>query len=1060
MSHRAPDSAPASLKLSRFAVGLLFCASLLCLQPHPAFAATNPRKATGSSPNASSIYRSLPLSFERNAGQTSSEVEFLSRGPGYALFLTRAGAVIRFSDAAGNVVLRMDPVAANRKLVPIGQDELPGRVNYIRGNNPKKWTTDVPTYAAVRYPRVYPGIDMIYSGKDRNLEYSFLLAPQADERQIAMHIDGADDIQISKNGDLLIRKAGRTISFAKPMAYEIDANGKADPTQFSEPSPRRRLVEVRYLLDHHRVRFSVQHHDRNRMLVIDPTLSYSTYVGGSVEDYGTNVVVDSSGNAYAAGYTDSIDFPTTAGAFQTSCGGGCTNYDGYVLKMNPAGTALLYATYLGGSANESLYGLFVDSAGDAYVVGQTASSDFPVTKGAFQTTCNGGCVNPHGFITELNPTGSGLIYSTYLGGTGIDRVNAIVLDSLGDAFVTGATQSTDFPITSGVFQPTCDCSLTSDAFVTEINPTGSSLIYSSYLGGSSEDQAYSIATDKSGNAFLTGYTLSTDFPVTAGAFQTTLNAPVAAFVTKVSPNAKSMIYSTYLGGSDTDSSRVCYTCGTSVVVDSNGNALVAGLTLDPDFPTTRGAYQTQLHGTAFGHDAFVTNLNSSGTGLLYSTLLGGGSDDGGTAVALDSSGNIDVRGNTESTDFPVTPGTIQSTLGGSYDAFLAEFNPTLSTLLFSTYLGGQAEEFGMATHNLALDSQSPPNIFVTGFTLSTNFPVTPGTFQVSNHGQYDAFITKIAPSPNVGLSPSAVNFGNQQIGMTSPPQTVILANTGNLDLTPPVLLLTGTDASDFAETSRCGRNDLAPQSSCSITLSFTPTRTATETASLSITDNAPGSPQSISLRGTGVGAQSIATLSSTKLTFPQTVLKTSTAAMPVTLTNTGTQTLNITSITAGSDFTQTNTCGTTVNAGSSCVIGVTFTPTAPNTRTGTVTITDNAANSPQTVSLTGVGTAILLSPSSLNFGTVSVGNSSPPQTVTVTNVGSTYVSLSQITFTGEYPSNYSQTDNCLPNIAAGTSCSINVIFTPTATGSRPAYLSLTDNGGGSSQLVSASGTGQ
>lgn len=1060
MSHRAAYSAPTALKLSHFAAGFLFCASVLCLQPPRACAATGDaqpsNRATASAPN-----KNLPLSFEINAGQTSSEVNFFSRGPGYGLFLTQAGAVIRFSDPAGNLVLRMNPVGAKPGLPPVGEDELPGRINYIRGNDPKKWTTDVRTYGAVRYRNVYPGIDMIFSGKDRNLEYSFVLAPDADERQIEMDVDGADHIEIGTNGDLLIQKAGTTISFKKPIAYQLNANAAADPAHSSTPLSDQHFVEAKYMLDHHRVRFWVQHYDRNRALVIDPTLSYSTYVGGSNQDYGTNLVADSAGNVYASGYTASVDFPTTAGALQTSCGGGCANgtYDAYVMKLNAAGTALLYATYLGGSANEYEYGLFVDSAGDAYVAGQTFSNDFPVTAGAFQTACSGHCISADGFIAELNPSGSGLIYSTYIGGTGVDRVDAIVVDSEGNAYITGGTQSTNFPVTPGVFQPTCNCVSTSDAFVAEMNPTGTSLIYSSYLGGSSADLAYAIAIDAAGSAFLTGYTQSVDFPVTAGAFQTTLNAPVAAFVTKVSPGAKSMIYSTYLGGSSgVQGNRVCYTCGTSVVVDGNGNALVTGLTLDLDFPTTPGAYQTTLHGTSFGHDAFVTNLNSSGTGLLYSTFLGGGSDDGGTSLALDSSGNIYLRGNTLSTDFPVTAGAVQSTLGGSYDAFVAEFDPTLSKLLYSTYLGGQAAEFGMATHNLALDSQSPPNIFVTGYTLSTNFPTTAGAFQASNHGGNDAFITKISPSPNVGLSPSTVNFGNQQVGKTSAPQTVTLTNTGNLDLSPPSFLLTGTNSSDFAQTNTCGTSPLAPQASCTINLTFTPTLFASETANLSITDNAPDSPQTIPLSGTGAGAT--ATLSATSLTFPQTVLKTNSAPQSVTLTNTGSQTLHLTSLTVTGDYSQTNTCGTTLNAGASCMITVTFTPTLPNTRTGTVTITDDAINSPQTVSLTGVGTAVSLSPTSLNFGAVSVGTSSSPQTVTLTNVGSASVTFKGITFSGRYPANYSQTNNCLPSVAAGASCSITVTFTPTATGSRPANLSISDNGGGYTQLVPLSGTGQ
>jgi hypothetical protein len=894
----------------------------------------------------------LPLSFEANVGQTSSDVEFIARGPRYTLFLTRAGAGITFSDASGAFAVHMRPLEIQHSVTLSGEDELPGRTNYIRGNDPAKWMTDVHTYGAVRYRNVYHGVDLIFEGANGKLEYSFILAPGSNERQVAMNIDGADNLAISKDGDLLIQTGGRTISFQKPIAYERGADRSLHSTEESH----RHFLEAKYVLDHNRVRFRVSGRHATRTLVIDPVLNYSTYVGGSSQDYGTNIVVDSSGNAYAAGYTSSVDFPTTAGAFQTACSAcGGSIYDVYLLKLNATGSAVLYSTYLGGSSNDYAYGLFVDSAGHAYVVGQTSSADFPVTPGAYQTTCGGGCTNPDGFVTELNSSGSGLIYSTYIGGSGLDRVDAIVVDSSGNAYLAGGTQSSNFPVTLGVFQPTCNCALAADAFVAEMNPAGTSLIYASYLGGSLQDLAYSIAIDAAGNAFVTGYTDSSDFPVTTGAFQTTLNAPVGAFVSKVSPGATSLIYSTYLGGSSTDSSRVCYACGTSVLVDSNGNALVCGLTLETDFPTTPGAYQTILDGTAFGHDAFVTSLNSSGTGLLYSTLIGGKSDDGATSVAVDSSGNIYVRGNTLSTDFPVTDGAVQKTSGGGYDAFVAQFDPTLSKLLYSSYLGGGGNEFGMATHNLALDSQSPPNVFVTGYTSSTNFPTTKGVLQLTSYGENDAFITKFnAFAPLVGLAPVSLTFHAQTLGAASGSKRLTISNTGYVDLSISSVTLSGVNATDFQVSNPC--STVVPAAACVMTVTFDPLADGTRTATITITDNANSSPQSVALQGVGTEVS----LSSGSLSFPPQTAGTTSSPLVATLTNVGTTSLSFTSIKmAGKnlqDFAQTNTCIPALAAGATCTISVTFTPASVGSWSASISIKDNGGSSPQTISLTGTGT--------------------------------------------------------------------------------------------------------
>ena len=1016
--------------------------------------------------------RNVSLSFEPNVGQMDPTVMFLSRARGYSVFLTSDGATLALaqhkpqrgarpavSDAALSTgsdtpfyrVLRMQLLGTDSHAKVRGVDELPGKINYFRGKDPRNWRAGVIQYSTVRYEDVYPGVDMIYSGDQGQLEYSFLIAPGANPHAISISLSARQVSVDRSSGDLVIKLGDKEVRFHKPVAYQLAG---------SEPRREAHPVNVNYVLDsRRRVTFRLGSYDPHQTLIIDPVLNYSSYVGGSNFDYFTSIAVDSSGSAYLAGYTNSADFPTTSGTLQTTCAGSCTTYDAFVTKLDPTGSTLIYSTYLGGSSNEYGNGITVDSAGDAYIVGQTFSSDFPATPGAFQTSCGGICSGGDAFVAELDPTGSTLLYSTYLGGSGADQGNGIVLDSSNNAYVTGYTMSTSFPVTAGAFQTTCTCSRSSDAFVSELNSTGSALIFSTYMGGNGADLGYAIALDVSNNPYVTGYTSSTNFPTSPGAFQTTLGANRAAFVAALSSTGSALLYSTYLGGTSTLTTP-CEACATSIAVDSLGDAYVSGLTAETNFPVTPGAFQTALKSSTNGHNAFITELNPTGTGLVFSTYLGGAGDTGSTGIAIDPSGNVWLKGNTKASNFPVTPGSFQTTFAGNFDAWVAELNPTGTGLLYSTYLGGSGDEFGGATHPLAIDSQNPPNVYVTGYTDSSNFPASSGAFQTALAGSDDGFVAWFAPSPNVGLSSSSVNFGSQIVGTTSSAQTVTLTNTGNLQLDAPTLLLTGPNSSDYAETDSCSGNVLAPQASCTISLTFTPTLFATETATLTITDNAPGNPQNISLTGIGSTAQAGVTLSSTSLTFPATLLGSSSAPLSVTLTNSGTIALTISALTVSGDFGQTNTCGGSVNPGTNCLITVTFIPTAINTRTGTVTITDNAANSPQTISLAGIGTEVQLSASSLSFGTVSLGTSSSPQTVTVTNIGSTSFGIKSITLGGRNPGDYSETSSCGSSLAAGAACTVNVTFTPQVKGSLPANVSIRDAGGGSPQIVTLSGTGQ
>jgi len=686
----------------------------------------------------------LPLSFEPNQGQTDNRVKFLSRGKGYVLFLAANEAVLELAkgsrqppqasrypgvssasnkplqdDAARTAVLRMRLAGANPSPETVGLEELPGKSNYFIGKDPSKWHTNVPMYSRVKYHDVYPGIDLVYYGNQRQLEQDFVIRPGAEPRSIVLGFQGADKLEVDAEGELVLHTAIGPIRQQRPFIYQ-EVNGV------------RREISGGYVLkSKDRVGFDVAAYNTSRPLVIDPVLLYSTYLGGGGE-LNAAITVDSAGNAYVTGVTTSTNYPTTAGDFQTTAPGGPG--DAFVTKLNPTGSGLVYSTYLGGSGSDQGSGIAVDSSGNAYVTGVTFSRNFPTTLGAFQTTGPRG--NQAAFVTKLNPTGSGLLYSTYLGGSYADNGASIAVDSSGNAYVTGQADSNDFPTTAGAFQPTFGGG-NSDAYVAKLNPTGSGLVYSTYLGGINQDQAIGIAVDSSGDAYVVGTTGSADFPTTAGAFQATGNQgainPFDAFVTKVNPTGSGLVYSTYLGGSRFDE-------GTAIAVNALGNAYVTGLTESADFPTTVGALQTTLDGT---DDAFVTKLDPTGSVLVYSTYLGGSSVDFGRAIAVDSSGNAYVAGLTESTNFPTSAGAFQPTSGGSQDAFVTEVNPTGSGLVYSSYLGGSGNDYGQG---IALDSLTIPNAYVTGTTSSTDFPTTPGAFQTTfGGGTSDAFVVKIAP---------------------------------------------------------------------------------------------------------------------------------------------------------------------------------------------------------------------------------------------------------------------------------------------------------------------------
>jgi hypothetical protein len=423
--------------------------------------------------------------------------------------------------------------------------------------------------------------------------------------------------------------------------------------------------------------------------------------------------------------------------------------DTFVTKLNPTGSALVYSTYLGGSTNNYGQAIAVDSAGNAYATGYTDSSDFPTTPGAFQTIFRS-AFSFNAFVTKLNPSGTGLVYSTYLGGhggfasqrgekRGGDQAHGITVDADGNAYIAGSTDSRDFPTTPHAFQPTNPAATNnsfppiSNAFVTKLNPTGSALVYSTYLGGFFGAGALGIALGPGGSAYIAGGDAGTDFPTTPGAFQTVFpGGGRAAFVTKLNPVGSALMYSTFLGGSTGQDGSFA----SAIAVDKAQDAYVTGVTSSTDFPTTPGAFQSVSSG---GFDAFVTKLNDDGSGLVYSTYVGGNFDDNGSSIAVDSAGDAFVTGTTGSRDFPTTADAMQPALGGSFafNAFVLALNPQGTALVYSSYLGGNNFDLGMG---IALDPSF--NAYVTGIADSSNFPTTPGAFKTTGGG--NAFVTKIA----------------------------------------------------------------------------------------------------------------------------------------------------------------------------------------------------------------------------------------------------------------------------------------------------------------------------
>jgi YVTN family beta-propeller protein len=660
----------------------------------------------------------IPLTFEANAGQADRDVKFIARGTGYGALLTPTAIVLglRPQKDAAPVALRLGFAGARANAKMVGVDALPGQANYFTGNDPARWRRGVGTFARVRAREVWRGIDVVYYGNGSRLEFDFVVAPGADPRVIALAVEGADAIELEAGGELVVKAAGRSMRLQNPIVYQ-------------EVDGVRRDIAGGYRLEGaRRVRFDVADYDASRPLVIDPVLTYSSYLGGGQDDVALRVAVDNDGFVYLTGMTASTNFPLK-GAIQPHLTGA---NDAFVTKLTPKGQ-LVYSTYLGGRASQQGFGIAADRKGNAYVTGYTTSTDFP-TLNALQPTLQG---TKDAFVVKLDPFGR-LVYATYLGGSGHEIGYGIGVDTTGSAIVTGETGSQDFPTQTGiqttlgghwvwVCLPWCGWQWVyadSNAFVTRLDPKGSSIIYSTYLGGWAQDQGLAIAIGPDAVAYVAGMTTSPDFPLSAP-LQATYGGATDAFVAKLDPWGKQLFYSTYLGGSRSDNAE-------DIAVDRDGNAYVVGITASPDFRTAN-----PLQALNGGQDGFVAKLNPLGSALVYSTYLGGSSWDSANGIAVDGRGSAYIGGITNSVDFPKV-NAFQPTTSGSVDGFVAKLNPAGTALVYSTYLGGS--DFDV-TARVALDAER--NLWVTGLSQSIDFPTTPTAIQAANAGGSDAVIARL-----------------------------------------------------------------------------------------------------------------------------------------------------------------------------------------------------------------------------------------------------------------------------------------------------------------------------
>lgn len=1057
--------------------------------------------------NAEANFASGDWALEPNVGQSAPCVKFLARANDSSVFLTsdslyiswsHIGQMARARSPVPSDFLRLQFMNANSAAAASGEALLPGKTNYLIGRNSRDWHTNVPHFRAVRYAGLYPGVDARFYGGPQSLEYDLIASPRSDLNRIRLRATGANALHTDAQGDLLIKIGARDLIMKRPQIYQIQ-NGV-----------RVRISGGYRLLAANEIGFEIGKHRSDLPLIIDPTISiaYTTFLGGSGQEKGNSVAVDSFGKIYVGGTTTLAPFPSeTATLADNNASATSTLFAAKIDPTQSGAASLIYLTFIGGSLSNQGGMVAVDSSAsppNLAILGWTTSPDFPVTN---NSALNG----PSDLtVTDLNGSGDALVYSEYFGGSGAEATQGaggIATDSSGDVFITSDTASADFPV-----MPPMNTTFGgggSDGVLVVLAARTGALRYAACFGiNAATVGSTSVAVDASGNAYVAGFTSSpTTFPAVNpfqasygggnfDAFVMELNSPMGP---PPPPGSSSIVYASLLGGSQSDQAL-------SIAVDTANpaNAYVTGLTQSPDLIPSSGVtnspFQSSL-GTGAAQNGFFAVINQSGgtPSLQYITYLGGSGTDAAQSVAIVSPTRVYVAGTATSTNFPSLC-TLQA-FSGTQDAFVAEFNPTVSgssSLLSANFLGGTATAEANA---ITTDSSGDAILF--GDTLSSDYPLAGNPqngFQTicsscqSSPAESDAFLTTLAigtgTSGCVAFAPLAGNFGSFADGTSAPPLNVQVTNVGDGNLNVSSVRVTGTNSTDFSaplQNDSCIANSpIAPGGTCNFSVIFTPSVIGPETAALQISDDGVGSPQSLNLNGTGT-AVGVSLSPGSSLNFPNTPQGGVSAEQAITLTNTSSDPLLIPQSPSlqGSnptdfEFGSSNTCvvsnSTPIVPGSTCTIALQFAPNELNPPAGgealsaqeVLTLQDQTNNSTQTITIALNGTevpampAIVFSPTALVFSSENVGSATASQPLTITNTGSAALAISSITITGTNPGDFLETNTCPispQTVAINGSCTVSVTFQPTATGPRSANVSVSDNAASSPQTVALSGTG-
>lgn len=1056
----------------------------------------------------------LGWAFEPNLGQADPSVKFLARANDATVFLTNDGIDISWTSPARNGkplpsaksdFLELEFSGAERSNEPSGESLLPGKTNYLIGPNPRAWHTNIPHYAAVRYDRLYPGVDAKFYGGKHGLEYDLIAARNADLRRIRLRVRGAGPLSIDQPGNLNMRVGARQVAMKRPRIYQLNGAARLD-------------VSGGYrLLDSHTVGFTVGRHRADLPIVIDPAISvaYTTFLGGNGAEKGNSVAVDSSGDIYVGGTTTLASFSEPATFTGGPASGSSTLFAAKIDPTQTGAASLKYLTFLGGTGNDQGGMVAIDNSAsppNLAILGWTTSRDFPVTLGGVPA----GPINLT--VSKLNGTGNGLIYAEYYGGSGAEATQGtgailsnstgggIATDSSGDAFVTSDTTSVDLPqpATPSAFQPlfegtgSAPTTPNNDGLFAEFNSTGT-LLYATYFGITATVGSASVAVDTSGNAYVAGFTSSSATFPAVNPFQASYGGGNSdGFVMEISPvvsGSNGLVYASLLGGSGTDQAL-------SIATDTStpADAYVTGLTQSPDLippsGVTNAPFQSSLGSGATQNGFFAVISQSGGVpALQYITYVGGSGTDAAQGVTAISPTQVYVAGTTTSSNFP----SICSLQGftGTQDAFLAQFNPSVAgtaSLLGTTLLGGT-----VTAEANAVSADTAGDAILFGDTVSPDFPLAGNpqtglqltcTSCAETPPLSDAVLTKVAVNASasgcVAFNPAVAQIGSFADGTTSPPLDVLVTNDGSANLNVNSATIVGPNSTDFSLTlNTClTSSPISPTGTCDLSIAFAPSIIGPETASLEVSDDGIGSPQVLILNGTGTGV-GVTLFPGNTLSFPNTSQGQLSTPQSITLTNTSPDNLNITQLpfqgTNPTDFelSSPNTCALPASIlapGTTCTIAVQFAPNEPNppaaglslSAQDALSVTDAVNNSTQTLTVSLSGTevaavpAIVFAPTSLTFSSENVGTATAAQPISVTNTGSAPLAISSIGVTGANAGDFPETNTCPlapTTIAVNGTCTISVTFQPTAIGPRSAAVSVSDNAGSSPQTVALTGTG-